>query len=75
MHGAIVQWRIVVYKKIRIIIRTKARTSNNRGRIIYKKGGNQRKGAQFGTFLYFLLKKNVFADYSVFEKRVCNRSI
>jgi hypothetical protein len=29
----------------------------NRGRIMYKKGGNKKKGAKFGTFLYFLYKK------------------
>ena len=28
-----------------------------RGRIMYKKGGNQKKGAKFGTFLYFLYIK------------------
>jgi hypothetical protein len=26
-----------------------------RGRIMYKKGGNQKKGAKFGTFLYFYI--------------------
>ena len=24
---------------------------------MYKKGGNKKKGAKFGTFLYFLYKK------------------
>jgi len=31
----------------------------NRGRIMYKEGGNQKKGAKFGTFLKILyIKKN-----------------
>jgi hypothetical protein len=48
---------LIIYKKIWIHIkRTKARTRfiYNRGRIMYKKGGNQKKGAKFGTFLKIL---------------------
>jgi hypothetical protein len=30
----------------------------NRGRFMYKKGGHQKKGAKFGTFLKILYIKN-----------------
>ena len=38
--------------------------NDNQGRIMYKKGGNQKKGAKFGTFLYFLYIKKTPIIYN-----------
>jgi len=54
---------LIIHKKFGLYIkRTKARMRFicNRGRIMYKKGGNQKKGAKFGIFLMILkIKKTI----------------
>ena len=62
---------LIIYKKNWIIFikRTKARTRfiYNRGRIMYKKGGNQKKGAKFGLCIKTdYIKSGPDYIYSVF---------